>query len=387
MFRSHLLNRRLFFTQPSLAFFDATKFKPRRTVHLTPANYAAELDKNIKPDWILVPQPRPPSPVYYLIVNKTNNKVMGRLRPPLCVPFPRKHSGFSLPENNENLNSSNNNNNNNQSLTKDHLLNFHSSFQDEAPTTWLLACSDRAIGTCLVDKMGNVRGDMMNFSLLCTQNKQNPGSSMSSTSVLKSGAVGGEKNVASSSGGKTVNLSNEYDSPGFVRPGREAPIWEELFSWIDANLDENLAKCCNWIGRRDDWTNNVMWDDLKAVQRHYVREQRYNNYMDTVGNGASANDDDDNDENGSNKKKSSASGYFEENPAVATGGHEEGSKEASMYRSQLALERRTVMDSPKWLIVPPSMMPRDDYVKRRTPDEINTIGAVGRLRTGFLDFV
>ena len=219
---------------------------------------------------------------------------------------------------------------------------------------------------------------------------------MSSSSILKSG--GGENNKnndnkspasASSSSSKTTNLSNEYDSPGFVRPGREAPIWEELFSWIDANLDENLAKCCNWIGRRDDWTNNVMWDDLKAIQRHYVREQRYNNYLDTVtasGKSASGASEDDDDTSSSGSKKS-MTGYFEENPAVATGGHEEGSKEVSLYRSQLALERRTVMDSPKWLIVPPSMMPRDDYVKRRAPDEINTIGAVGRLRMGFLDFV
>ena len=160
MFRSHTVNTRLFFTQPSLAFFDAMHFKPRRTVRLTAQNYISELKQHLRDDWVIVPQPRPPSPVYYLIVTKKGNKVVGRLRPPFCVPFPRKHAGF------EKSNAGNDNNDADTRINKNDLIDFYHNHPGNG-SSWLLACTDRAVGCLVMDKTGEIDGNhMINFSLL-----------------------------------------------------------------------------------------------------------------------------------------------------------------------------------------------------------------------------
>ena len=186
-------------------------------------------------------------------------------------------------------------------------------------------------------------------------------------------------------------LSNEYDSPGFIRPGEEAPIWKDIYNWIGANYDDTLSQCCNWYARRDDWTNNTMWEQLRAMQRTCGGEDRYQKNLKRA-------------EQAYLEANSGTVGSADEIPesvlrqtyvvdeesiSSATGGHEVGSKEAAAYQAQLARDRRVVLDDPKWLIVPPSMMPQKEFEHFRynQRDEVNIVGAAGRMRFGKLEFL
>ena len=49
------------------------------------------------------------------------------------------------------------------------------------------------------------------------------------------------------------------------------------------------------------------------------------------------------------------------------------------------MERRAVLDHPKWIVVPPHTMPSLELKMPRLPNEVNVLGGVGRLRMGLIE--
>jgi hypothetical protein len=69
------------------------------------------------------------------------------------------------------------------------------------------------------------------------------------------------------------------------------------------------------------------------------------------------------------------------------GGHGAWTPEGVAAASQFALERRTIFDHPRWMIIPPMAMPMRELVHTRLPDEVNVLGGVGRTRSGTIELI